>query len=231
MQYYDLHIHSCLSPCASNDMTPNNIVNMALIKGLQCISVCDHNSMLNQKAILQCAKNNHLNYLIGVELQTKEEVHILAYFTDEKIIEPFQEWIEKRQSSKKNMPSFFGNQYVMDDKDCILYEQECLLIDSLNIDVSECIEYIHKYGGVAILAHAYGKRNGIITQLGFIPKDLKFDGIEIRNLSDISSVLENSPWIKNDLWLCSSDAHQLIDIHECEHTLTKEELVNLGGFK
>ena len=30
----DLHIHTALSPCGDMDMTPNNIVNMAQLKGL-----------------------------------------------------------------------------------------------------------------------------------------------------------------------------------------------------
>ena len=40
----DLHMHSCLSPCGDELMTPNNIVNMAKLKGLDAIAVCDHNT-------------------------------------------------------------------------------------------------------------------------------------------------------------------------------------------
>ena len=80
--YYDLHIHSSLSPCADDDMTPNNIVNMALIKGLDVISLTDHNSTKNVEAVHELCQHKGIKFIPGIEVQTKEEVHVLCYFFD-----------------------------------------------------------------------------------------------------------------------------------------------------
>ena len=45
--FCDLHIHSCLSPCGDNDMTPANILGMGAVKGLQMMAVTDHNAAGN----------------------------------------------------------------------------------------------------------------------------------------------------------------------------------------
>ncbi len=229
MLYYDLHMHSCLSPCADELMTPNNIVNMAVLKKLQCISVTDHNSMLQQFALIECAKRAGIKYLIGVELQTKEEVHVLAYFDNKDSVSTFQNWIEEHQGDKKNNSEFFGEQLIMNDEDQVIRFEEKLLIDSLDVDINECVNAIHEHNGVAILAHAYKKNNGVITQLGFIPLNLDYDGIEVVDVSHIEIIKKSNPWVKDDLWLCNSDAHQLIDIHECEYTITQKELDRLRG--
>ena len=71
--YYDLHVHSCLSPCADDDMTPNNIVNMAILKGLDIIALCDHNSAGNVLAVEKVANSAGLAFIPGVEVATAEE--------------------------------------------------------------------------------------------------------------------------------------------------------------
>lgn len=229
MIYYDLHIHSCLSPCADQTMTPNNIVNMAMLIGLKAISVTDHNSMKQQKALLACAKRVKMDYLIGVELQTREEVHILGYFAKEEQIDPFQQWIDEHSSGMPNNIAYFGHQTIMNDQDEIVGEENQLLLDSLNASLEECVSAIAGFGGKAVLAHAIYRGNGIITQLGFIPPQLQVAGIEVRNLSQIAAIKENSPWIQDGLWLCSSDAHQLVDIHECDYSLSSTQWRFLKG--
>lgn len=228
MLSYDLHMHSCLSPCGDELMTPNNIVNMALLIGLDALSVTDHNSLKQQKAIAACAERAKLHYLCGVELQSAEEVHVLGYFPGSSV-EPFQKWIDSHSSGTPNNIAFFGHQTLRDENDEVIGEESQLLLDSLSASLKECIEAIHGYGGKAVLAHAYGKSNGILAQLGFIPPELAYDGIEVRKLEEIALVKKNSPWIGETLWLCSSDAHQLIDIHEKEFTLTTEQWQFLKG--
>ena len=78
--YYDLHIHTALSPCADNDMTPNNIVNMALLKGLDVIAVTDHNSAENARAVIKAGEKAGLTVIAGMEIETSEEVHVLSLF-------------------------------------------------------------------------------------------------------------------------------------------------------
>lgn len=124
--FYDLHIHSALSPCASDDMTPNNIVNMSLIKGLELIAVCDHNA-IDQQAALSCvAEKNGLKYLYGIEVQSSEEVHLLAYFQKAENICQFNEWISKYLPIIENDPCFFGNQLIMNELDEIVGEKNII---------------------------------------------------------------------------------------------------------
>ena len=82
--YYDFHIHTALSPCGDNDMTPNNVVNMSLLKGLDIIAVTDHNSMQNAAAVAEVGKRNGLIVVFGMEIETAEEVHVVALFPDGK---------------------------------------------------------------------------------------------------------------------------------------------------
>ncbi|MEI7668212.1 MAG: PHP domain-containing protein, partial [Erysipelotrichaceae bacterium] len=117
---YDLHIHSGLSPCAEDDMSPNNIVKMAKLNKLDVIAICDHNSLKQQAIIAQVAKLEDLNYVYGIELQSIEEVHILAYFKDETECELMQKWVISVQTNLLNKPEYFGNQYLYDDKDEII---------------------------------------------------------------------------------------------------------------
>ena len=105
---YDLHIHSGLSPCADDDMSPNNIVQMALLNKLQLISVTDHNSCAQQKIISEIAQKNGLQYWFGVELNTQEDVHCLAYFGTLHDIQLFEEALKPYVDPTPNDVSIFG---------------------------------------------------------------------------------------------------------------------------
>ena len=92
--YYDFHIHSGLSPCSSDDMTPNNIVNMSIIKGLDAIAITDHNGISNVRVACEIGEKNGLIVVPGIEIQTIEDVHIVALFQSIKDIEEFYKQIE-----------------------------------------------------------------------------------------------------------------------------------------
>jgi len=49
----DLHIHTCLSPCAQREMVPTAIVKRAKAAGLDMIGICDHNSAENAGATME----------------------------------------------------------------------------------------------------------------------------------------------------------------------------------
>lgn len=221
--FYDFHIHSCLSPCSNDDMTPNNIVNMALIKGLDMIAVCDHNSTKQQKAIHAVAEKNGLKIMYGVEIQTIEEVHICCYFKDLLDVNNFQDWIDIKLPTIKNDSNYFGNEWVMDESDQIINSEQILLLSSVNATLDECIDKVHDCNGKAVLAHVIDRVNSVTHQLGFIPENCKFDGLEIKNLEQMFEVKKRHPWICETTWFINSDAHQLNDIHEAEYSLSSEE--------
>lgn len=215
--FYDLHIHSALSPCGENDMTPNNIVNMARIKGLDVIAVCDHNCAENLPAMHTVAQQAGILLIPGMELNTAEEVHLLTYFSDLQTAVLFGKEIYDALPAIKNKPDFFGNQYIMDENDAIIGEQEKLLISSLPFTLDECVEMIRERGGVAVPAHVNKDANSLLANLGFFPDEIDFATIEVSKclpvLEDISlyNIIHNS------------DAHCLELISESENILKIEE--------
>lgn len=227
--FYDLHIHSGLSPCADDDMSPHNIVQMAKLKGLDLISVCDHNSLRQQAVMAQVAKAHHLHYLYGAELQTKEEVHVLAYFKDPTDLTGMEQWLHHVQMKVQNRSNFFGHQYVYDEKDRIVDEEKIALIFSLNATLTETLHAIHSHHGKAVLAHIYGRKNGIVTQLGFIPDDLPFDGIEVSSEADQARFISEYPQYRDRPCFINSDAHTLSAIAEAQQALSPQAHKQLWG--
>ena len=228
---YDLHMHSCLSPCAEDEMTPNNIVNMAMIKGLELIAVTDHNSTKQLPAVAQVAETLGLKMLYGAELQTIEEVHVLGLFNTLEKSQEFQTWIDERMPDVANDENFFGHQWIMNAMDEKIGDEKRLLLVSLNATLEECTDAVHSYGGRVILAHVLDRQNSVTNQLGFIPMDLAYDGLEVKSEEQRLRVIRDNPWITEDStdWFISSDAHRLIDISEADHYLRDSVFQKLWG--
>jgi predicted metal-dependent phosphoesterase TrpH len=226
--FYDLHIHSGLSPCGDKAMTPHNIARMAQLKGLQLISVTDHNSLKQQQVMAEIAHAYGLTYLYGVELQSQEEVHILGYFSTEKAALAMQHWIEDHQIKVKNRPNYFGEQVLYNHQDEVIDDEPVALIFSLNASLESCIKAIHNKGGRAVLAHLYGRKYGLIQQLGFIPEGLAIDGVELCDPREVPFFKNEYPQYAHLPILCNSDAHQLGDIHEARFQLDDPTITAWG---
>lgn len=219
----DLHIHSALSPCASDDMTPHNIVNMAKICELDVISVCDHNSLAQQTMMMNIAHVHKMNYLIGVEVQTIEDVHICCYFKMMEDSERFGEWINQNLLPIENDIRFFGNQWICDENDHGVKQEKRLLLQSVQETIENVCVQCHENHGLVSLAHACDRTNSILTQLGFIPQNLEFDMIEIKNDEQKEKILAMHPWLKYVFWIKNSDAHYLEDIGCYEDEIDEQE--------
>ena len=130
-----------------------------------------------------------------------------------------------------NRPDYFGNQLLMDSQDEVTGIEDRLLIVSLTADLAECVDAIHSHGGKAILAHVLDRANSVTHQLGFIPMDLSYDGLEVKTLEQKQRVLKSHPWIKEDstFWFIDSDAHRLIDMSEPENVITHDVIRKLWG--
>ena len=176
--YYDLHIHSALSPCGDDDMTPNNIVNMSLIKGLDIIAVTDHNSCGNVRAVLEVS-GDRLLIVPGIEVETSEEVHVVCYFPDIDSAEKMEAEIRKNMSGIKNREEIIGKQLFMDSEDNIIGEEELLLVSATKLGISEVFELAKKYNGVAVPAHIDRSSYSVLSNLGFIPQELDVTAVEI----------------------------------------------------
>ena len=216
--YSDLHIHSCLSPCGSDDMTPANICGMAMLKGLQMIALTDHNTARNLPAMQACADAYGLLLIPGMEITTKEEVHLLGYFPSVEKALDFSEFLRPHMPPKKNRPSLFGNQLVMDEDDNIIAEEDELLIGASDLPLAGLTELVREAGGVPVPAHINRGSNGLLVNLGFMPPDLNYTAVEVwRALPCPHSPQEGR------VVLHSSDAHYLGDILEAEITTELEE--------
>lgn len=214
--YYDLHIHSALSPCASEEMTPNNIVNMAIIKGLDVIAVTDHNATYNLRAIDGIAKREGLLFIPGIEVESCEGVHLLCYFPRVELAEVFGEIItESLPKIKTN--KVFGEQLIVDEQDEIVSRFEKLLINSSRFTIEEIWQYTKNYEGTMVYAHIFRGSNGILPVLGFLPTNIQLGTLEIYK-QDVGRQ-ELKQFENKYMILIDSDAHQLVDIHEREYNL------------
>ena len=214
--YYDLHIHSALSPCSDDLMTINNIFNMAYIKGLQLIAITDHNSLKQQYYLEKIIKHDILkgkiDYVHGVELQSSEEIHLLAYFKKGSNLNVIQEWIDKHLIKVKNQSDYYGNQYIYNE--FVIGIEDNLLISSLDLNVYQIVKKVHEFNGVVILAHVMAKRYGIYEVYHGIPDDLNYDGIEVESIKQLNELKQLCKHLKDDYVFFNSDAHNLESISE-----------------
>jgi len=222
----DLHIHSVLSPCADSDMTPNNIVNMALLKGLDAIAITDHNSCDNVGAAMKVA-GDRLIIVPGMEVQTREEVHLLCYFSNMDKLLAFDELIRRSFPGIPNNPELFGKQQIMNELDEIIGERSEMLISSIDMSIDEVVEEVRRNSGIVVPAHVNRSSYSIISQLGFIPPELGFRMLEISQ----NSIDYLAPEYLKMPYFYSSDAHSLGQILERECFITVDNLSTTGILK
>jgi len=228
MLYYDFHIHSALSPCGDEDMTPNNIVNMAKLCGLDAIAVSDHNSVKNAKAAIEAGKRIGLTVLPAMEVETEESVHILTLYPDMESAEEAAKAVYNALPDIKNRPEIFGRQLIMDADDNITGIEERLLISPTSLSVNSLFDMVKSVGGLFIPAHIDRHSYSILTALGFMPQDLDIKMVEIsKNTTDLTAYLESRPELKKYRILRNSDAHYLDQLSERDAFLDTDNAFNL----
>ncbi|MFZ6016770.1 MAG: PHP domain-containing protein [Nitrospirota bacterium] len=208
----DLHIHTCLSPCADPYMTPYRIVEKAASLGLNIIAICDHNSIENAEVARRVAKGKGINALPGIEVTSSEEVHIVGLFGDIDSALRLQDIVYENLQPGENDEDAFGMQVIVNEYDKVLGFNKRLLIGSTRLSVNKIVELIHSFSGLAIAAHIDREGFGIIGQLGFIPPDLKLDALEISPSISVEKARIRFKEYSHIPWITSSDAHNLNDI-------------------
>ncbi len=215
MLSYDFHIHSALSPCGDMDMTPNNIVNMAKLLGLDAVAVTDHNSIGNAVSAMKVGERVGQCVIPGMEVETAEAVHVLTLYPSIDRAKPVADAVYSALPDIKNKPELFGKQAFMDEYDNIVGYEDRLLLSSTTITLGELLYIVKDVGGLFIPAHVDRHSYSILTNLGFIPEDLNVDIIEMsKNVADIDEYLNNRPDLRGIRILSNSDAHYLEDISE-----------------
>ncbi len=220
--YYDFHIHSCLSPCSDEDMTPNNIVNMSLLKGLNVIAVTDHNTMKNCPSVMSIAENTNLLVIPGMEIQTREDVHIIALFPSIRTCVEMEDILDDHRLMLPHKPEKFGQQLIMNSEDEIIGEYPVTLMASVDIGIDQLIEMVYDKGGVVFPAHINKPANSVLSNLGFIPKEWPIAAVEIFRANENADIV--TTYAANYKVLKNSDAHYLHDISEAENSIEIPEL-------
>lgn len=220
---YDLHIHSCLSPCGDDDMTPGNIVGMAAVKGLDVIALTDHNSCKNCPAFLSLARQFGVMAIPGMEINTSEEVHAVCLFPALEQAMAFDSYVYQRLLPFPNNEAIFGRQQICDETDECVGMEPLLLINSVDISFDELWELVDSYKGVMIPAHIDKGANSLISNLGFVPPDSRFRTAELKDLGRLHQVQKGNPYLLDCRIISDSDAHYLRDINEPRLTLPVRE--------
>lgn len=207
----DFHIHSTLSPCASLEMSPRNIVLRAKEVGLHIIAITDHNMVENGLYAAGLGRATGLLVIFGMELQTREEIHLIALFGDSKVALDFQDETYALLPDVKNDVPHFGDQVVVDESDKIIRFEERLLLNSVQISLDDAVARVKELGGLVIASHIDSPTYSIISQLGFVPDNIPLDALEIRNRRNLPEVL---PFVvpKHIPIVSFSDAHYLNDL-------------------
>ena len=224
--YYDLHMHSCLSPCGADDMTPNNLVNMAALAGLQVIAVSDHNTTKNVPAAIKVGQSVGVLVVPAMELTTKEDIHVLCLLPDPETAEDFRKYVYERLPQRKNRPKAFGYQYVMDENDEIIEEETQILNFGSSIGIYETRALLEDFHGLAVPAHINRASYSLIGVMGNVDPDMGFRVYETTIDCDREALMEQYHFRGG--FISNSDAHDLIAIQDAERTLDVEKMSARG---
>lgn len=207
----DLHIHSCLSPCGDLDMSPRRIVEKSREAGLDIIALCDHNSAENVRSTVRMGEALGIRVFPGMEINSKEEVHLLAIFGEASQALAMQETVY-RSLKGTNRPEFFGEQVIANEFDEVEGFSDRLLIGAVDLGLDEIVREIHRLGGLCIASHVDRPSFSLVSQLGFVPPWVRLDAVEV---SDPQWARTRGRGVLEDLGLpvvTSSDAHFLKDV-------------------
>jgi len=204
----DLHLHTCLSPCGELEMVPTAIARRAKVLGLDIVAICDHNSVANAGAVARAGQRESVFVVPGIEITTREEVHVLGLFSPERDLQGIQSLMDECLAGE-NDEEVFGHQIVVDEWDEPVAIETSLLIGATSLSLEEAVDVIHDFGGLAVAAHVDREGFGLLGQLGFVPPGLRLDALEV------STRVSHQEW--DEEWqdypvITSSDAHRLQDI-------------------
>jgi PHP domain. len=219
----DLHIHTCLSPCADDDMTPNNIVNMSLLKGLDIIAVTDHNAAGNCEAVIEAAGDSGLLVVPGMELCTADEIHLLCFFPGTGLAKSFQDEVFKHLLPVKNREDVFGRQIYMNSLDEETGTEDRFLIGACSIPTHDAISKVREMGGAVLPAHVDRQSFSMLYNFGSIPEEYGLKYLECSKFCTLDLLLHEREDLRRYSFIRSSDAHRLGDILERESWLELEE--------
>ena len=207
--FYDLHIHTALSPCGQDCMVPNNIIKKATNNGLDIIAICDHNSVKQLINFDYLQDQSDIIIVPGVEITVNEGYHVVCLFPNFINAYEFGNEIIDNLNPYEHDLSKLGHQIIFDYNGCYSHEVTNVTHQQFTkITIYKLREYINKYNGVMILGHIERYDPKIYNEVQTIYKDC-FDAIEINARSDYNSIINEHPFLLNHTLTRSTDAHDL----------------------
>jgi len=216
--FYDLHLHSCLSPCGDEDNTPNNIAGMAKLCGIDIAALTDHNTCKNCPAFFEAAKRHGIIPVAGMELTTSEDIHVVCLFERLEDAMRFDEYVDTLRFKIKNRPEIFGEQLILDGEDNVIGKEEYLLPNATSISIEDVPEAVDRFGGICYPAHIDRASNGIVAILGTLPPTPDFPTVEL-NSRNKQDEYKTKYGLTHKQIVVSSDAHYLTDMRDAENSI------------
>jgi PHP family Zn ribbon phosphoesterase len=208
----DLHVHTVLSPCADVEMIPPLIVQKALEKNIDLIAITDHNASANVAAVQKAAAGSSLTVLPGMEVQSREEVHLLTLFEAPDDLAAWQAEVDRSLPDLQNQPDFFGEQFVVDETGEFLRREPRLLLTSISLSIDEIFERVKALGGIVIPAHVDRFSFGLIPTLGLISESWNLVALEISRQITPQKAAATFPSVRGYPLIQSGDVHRLGDL-------------------
>ncbi len=214
MQVYvaELHVHTVLSPCAEIEMIPPLIVRTALERGINLLAITDHNASANVEAVIKAAQGHALTVLPGMEVQTREEVHMLCLFDTLEQLAEWQQQVDAHLPDLENNAELFGEQFVVDETGKFVRRERRLLLVSARMTLREAATRVHTLGGLAIPAHIDRKAFSLIANLGLVPGGVPFAALEITRHITSAQARQRFPQVGDLPLMQCGDAHRLDEI-------------------
>lgn len=221
--YYDFHIHSCLSPCADNDMTPAAIAGMAAVCGLSAAALTDHNSTKNCPAFFEACRYYGVVPIAGAELTTAEDIHLLCLFPSLEAASEFDFELQRHRILIPNRADVFGDQLILDAEDMLIGQEPDLLINATDLSLDDAFRFAVSFGAAALPAHVDRESNGVIAVLGDFPAEPAFAAAEFACSCNREEYLKKYPLLAGLASVTDSDAHRLLGISEAVNSLPIEQ--------
>jgi PHP family Zn ribbon phosphoesterase len=222
----DLHVHTVLSPCAEVEMIPPLIVQTALELNIDLIAITDHNASANVSAVQKAAQGTTLKVLPGMEIQTREDVHLLCLFENLSELEIWQIEVDKSLPFTLNHAEFFGEQFVVDEQGEYIRTEPRMLLTSTHYSIDEVFEQVNILGGLVIPAHVERTTNGLFPILGLLSDQWPILGFEISRHTTPEQARMKFPSIGSYPLIQNGDVHRLNEFIGSTIFMLEEPTVN-----
>jgi len=205
----DLHVHTVLSPCAEVEMIPPLIVQEALERNIDIIAITDHNASANVQAVQKAALGSPLKVLAGMEVQSREDVHLLCLFENFETLAIWQSAVDTALPEMENNAEFFGEQFVVDENGDFIRREPRLLLTSTHFSIDEIFERVNTLGGLVIPAHVNRSSYGLFPTLGLLSDQWPILALEISRHLTPEKAVATYPALNGIPLIQSGDVHQL----------------------